>query len=138
MDTTTVLLVLFTLIELVLLGLVTAFFLRLRKSEALVSSLQARQEEFLNKLQFNAQLEQELVSSFQDRQRQLAALDDQLETQAKRLGKLLTQAREYSKSPSFLRQIILSGHKEGAAPEKLARSTGLSLEEVQLIIDQAT
>ncbi|SKA86792.1 hypothetical protein SAMN02745704_02006 [Paucidesulfovibrio gracilis DSM 16080] len=137
MDNTGILLILFTVIELVLLGVVTAFFMRLKKSEALVSTLQERQEEFLNRLQFNAQLEQELVQSFQQRQKQLTALDEQLETQAKRLEKLLAQAREYSKSPSFLRQIILSGHKEGASPERLAKSTGLSLEEVQLIIDQA-
>lgn len=138
MDTTTLLLVLFSLLELALLSVVVAFFLRLKKSEALISTLQARQEEFLNKLQFNAQLESELVRSFEQRQNRLAELDRQLETQAARLDKLLEQAREFSKSPSFLRQIILNGHKEGADPAKLARSTGLSLEEVQLIIDQAS
>lgn len=137
MEATGLLLLGFTALELLLLCVVVAFFLRLRKSEALISSLQARQEEFLNKLHFNAQLENELVRSFQQRQERLAELDSQLETQAQRLEKLLAKAREFSKSPSFLRQIILSGHKEGATPQDLARSTGLSLEEVELILDQA-
>lgn len=137
MDMTSLLLVCFSLLELLLLLVVVAFFLRLKKSEAIISTLQSRQEEFLNKLHFNAQLENELVQSFRQRQDRLGELDRQLETQAQRLEKLLTKAREYSKSPSFLRQIILAGHKEGSAPKELAQSTGLSLEEVQLIIDQA-
>lgn len=138
MDVSGILLVIFTVVELMLLCVVVAFFMRLKKSEAIISTLQARQEEFLNKLHFNAQLEQELVQSFRQRQDRLAELDGQLETQTKKLEKLLAQAREYGKSPSFLRQIILAGHKDGATPRDLARSTGLSLEEVQLIIDQAS
>ncbi|WP_022661890.1 hypothetical protein [Paucidesulfovibrio longus] len=137
MDATGLLLVGFTILELLLLCVVVAFFMRLKKSEAIISTLQSRQEEFLNKLHFNAQLENELVRSFQQRQERLGELDRQLETQAQRLEKLLAKAREFSKSPSFLRQIILAGHKDGVAPQELARSTGLSLEEVQLIIDQS-
>ncbi|MEF2145006.1 MAG: hypothetical protein V3573_06135 [Desulfovibrionaceae bacterium] len=136
MELTDLLLVLFTLVELLLLSVVVAFFLRLKKSESLISTLQSRQEEFLNKLHFNAQLEHELVQSFRQRQDRLAELDEQLEKQTVHLEKLLKDAREFTKSPSFLRQIILTGHKEGASIKELARSSGLSIEEVQLILDQ--
>jgi uncharacterized protein HemX len=131
------LIMLFTLSEVVLLGVVIIFFLRLRKSETLLSGLHARQEEFLKRLQFNTQLENELVATFEQRQQELVALNNQLETKAVELKKLVKLANEYAKSPQFMREIIIQGHRSGKTPMQLAKSTGLALEEVELIIDQA-
>jgi hypothetical protein len=117
------LIMLFTLSEVVLLGVVIIFFLRLRKSETL--------------LQFNTQLENELVATFEQRQQELVALNNQLETKAVELKKLVKLANEYAKSPQFMREIIIQGHRSGKTPMQLAKSTGLALEEVELIIDQA-
>jgi uncharacterized protein HemX len=123
--------------EILLLLLVVFFFLRLRQSEAVLSKLRAKQEELLNKLRFNAQLEQEIVSSFEQRQNELSHLDQQLEARAADMKRLLKQAEEVCKSPQFLREIVVSGCKRGKSSQELARATGLSLEEVELIIEQA-
>lgn len=131
------LLVFFSLVELALLSVVVVFFLRLKKSEVLLGQLQSRQAEFLNKLTFNAQLEQEMVSTFEKRQAELAQLDQELEARAKDLGRLLRQADELCRSPQFLRQIILAGHGQGKTPEVMAKATGLSVEEVEMILEQA-
>lgn len=131
------LLILFTLSEIVLLGVVIMFFLRLRKSEALLSALQTKQEEFIKRLQFNTQLENELVATFEQRQMSLVKLNEELEQKQRELKKLVDLANDYSKSPQFMREIILNGHKAGKSPVQLAKSTGLSLEEIELIIDQA-
>jgi len=131
------LLILFTLSEIVLLGVVIMFFLRLRKSEALLSALQTKQEEFIKRLQFNTQLENELVATFEQRQMSLVKLNEELEQKQRELKKLVNLANDYSKSPQFMREIILNGHKAGKSPVQLAKSTGLSLEEIELIIDQA-
>ncbi len=112
------------------------FFLRLKKSESLINQLQSKQEEFINKLHFNAQLESEIVSTFEQRQFELAQLDQLLDNKTKKLKKILAQAEEFSRSPQFLRQIIITGHKEGKSVSRLAKATGLSTEEVELIIDQ--
>ncbi|WP_147821259.1 hypothetical protein [Salidesulfovibrio onnuriiensis] len=130
----TLLLVFFSLTEIALLCIVILFFVRLKKSEALLSQVQAKQEEFINRLHFNAQLENEMVATFEQRQSELAEVNDQLEDRIKVLKKLMKQADEYSKSPQFLRQIVLDGHKAGKSPAVLARKCGLSLEEVDLII----
>ncbi len=130
------LLLFFSLIELGLLSVVIFFFLRLKKSEILLGQLQSRQAEFLNKLTFNAQLEQEMVGTFEKRQSELSRLDQQLEDRAKALGRLLRQADELCRSPQFLRQIILTGHSQGKTPEVLAQATGLSVDEVELIVGQ--
>ncbi|MDC0335446.1 hypothetical protein OAN24_00915 [Pseudodesulfovibrio sp.] len=131
------LLILFTVSEVILLGVVILFFLRLKKSETLLSGLQANQEEFIKRLQFNTQLENELVATFEQRQKELAALNNELEDKAAELKKLVNLANDYSKSPQFMREIILNGHRAGKSPLQLAKSTGLSLEEVELILDQA-
>lgn len=123
--------------EILLLLLVVFFFLRLRQSEAVLSKLRAKQEELLNKLRFNAQLEQEIVSSFEQRQNELSHLDQQLEARAADMKRLLKQAEEVCKSPQFLREIVVSGCKRGKSSQELARATGLSFEEVELIIEQA-
>lgn len=131
------LIILFSASEVILLVVVILFFLRLKKSETLLSGLQANQEEFIKRLQFNTQLESELVATFEQRQQELVALNTQLEKKADELKKLVDLANEYCKSPQFMREIILQGHRTGKSPVQMAKSTGLSLEEIELIIDQA-
>ncbi|BDQ36476.1 hypothetical protein SYK_08360 [Pseudodesulfovibrio nedwellii] len=131
------LIILFSFSEVVLLVIVILFFLRLKKSETLLSGLQANQQEFIKRLQFNTQLENELVSTFEQRQQELVALNTELEKKAASLQKLVDLANEYCKSPQFMREIIIQGNRTGKSPVQLAKSTGLSLEEIELIIDQS-
>lgn len=132
-----VLLILITVSEVVLLGIVIVFFLRLRKSETLLSGLQANQEDFLKRIQFNTQLESELVATFEQRQQELVSLNNEIEERAEKLQKLVDLASEYCKSPQFMREIIIKGKRAGKSPVQLAKSTGLSLEEIELILDQS-
>lgn len=125
-----------TLIEVLLLLLAAVFFVKLKKSESLMRALQDRQREFLRRLDFNAQLEKEIVSSFASRQEELAALEEKLQYRAEEMRRLLEQAETFTKSPQFLRQTILSGFKRGHSIQALAQSTGLSEDEVELILDQ--
>ncbi|MHC1710651.1 MAG: hypothetical protein AB9872_00645 [Solidesulfovibrio sp.] len=125
-----------TVCELALLMLVVLFFSRLRRSEELLAKLQKNQDSLLKKLDFNAKLEQELVGSFERRQAELAELDQKLEERRKELEKLIKKAKEYSRSPDFLRQIILNGTRRGQSSQALAKATGLSLDEVELILAQ--
>ncbi len=125
-----------TVCELVLLLLVVLFFSRLRRSEDLLAKLQKNQDALLKKLDFNAKLEQELVGSFTRRQAELAELDQKLEQRRAELEKLVKKAKEYSRSPEFLRQIIVNGSRRGQSPQALAKATGLSLDEVELILAQ--
>jgi len=131
------LIILFTVSEIVLLVVVILFFLRLKKSETLLSGLQANQNEFIKRLQFNTQLESELVATFEQRQQELVALNNQLEKKAAELKKLVNLANEYCKSPQFMREIIIQGHRAGKTPAQMVKSSGLSLEEIELIIDQS-
>lgn len=126
-----------TLMEVLLLVLAGFFFVKLKKSESLVRTLQDRQQEFLRKLDFNAQLEKEIVASFTKRQEELAVLEEKLQYRATEMRRLLEQAETFTKSPQFLRQTILSGFKRGHSVQALAQSTGLSVDEVELILDQS-
>ncbi|GAB6176376.1 hypothetical protein JCM16814_12670 [Desulfobaculum senezii] len=137
MTSSFLLLLFLSLSEIVLLGLLLVFFMRLRRSESVLNSLQQNQESLLAKLHFNAELEQELVSSFEKRQAELSKLDDLLEKRSDELQKLVKQAEQISRSPQFLREVILSGHRKGKSAQALALSTGLSVDEVELILDQA-
>ena len=137
MSSSLVLLFLVSLTELIVLVVVLFFFFRLRRSEALLNSLQEKQETLLKKLHFNAELEQELVSTFEQRQAGLENLDQALEARSRTLEKLLKQAESVCRSPQFLREIILSGRRQGRSIPELASSTGLSVDEVELILDQA-
>ena len=65
MQFSTLLLAFFSITELLLLGIIIVFFVRLKKSEALLNKLSQGQAEFVNKLHFNAQLEQEMKFLFQ-------------------------------------------------------------------------
>ncbi|KUG28429.1 hypothetical protein ASZ90_001670 [hydrocarbon metagenome] len=126
-----------TVSELALIALVVVFFSRLRRSEGLLHRMQNNQEQLLEKLRVNAQLEQELVSSFKRRHAELLALDEKLEERRVELERLLKQAREMSRSPQFLRQVIQNGHKKGQSIAALAKATGLAPDEVRLILEQA-
>lgn len=130
------LLIILTGSELLLLILVVGFFARLRRSEDMLSALQNNQAELVGKLQRSAQVEQELIDSFEDRQRELMRLEDKLSARARELGKLLKQAEEVSRSPDFLRQVVLNGLKKGQSARELAKATGLTQDEVELIISQ--
>ncbi len=125
-----------TLVEILLLVLAFFFFLKLKKSELLVRSLQDRQEEFLQRLDMNTRLEQEIVSTFAKRQEELVALEEKLHYRAVEMRRLLEQAENFTKSPQFLRQTILSGFRRGQSAQALAQATGLSVDEVELILDQ--
>jgi hypothetical protein len=125
-----------TLIEILLIVLAFLFYGRLKKSELLVRSLQTRQSEFLHKLDVNARLEKEIIDTFARRQEELSALEEKLHFRAAEMRRLLEQAENFTKSPQFLRQTILSGFKRGQSPAALAQATGLSVDEVELILDQ--
>ena len=131
------LLIILTGSELLLLTLVVGFFARLRRSEDMLQALQNNQAELMRKLQKSAQLEQELLESFDDRQRALMRLEEKLVSREQDLSKLLRQAEEVSRSPDFLRQVVLGGLKKGQSATALAKATGISLDEVELIISQA-
>jgi hypothetical protein len=77
------------------------------------------------------------MGSFQTRQTELRLLDEKLEERASRLSALVEQAEAISRSPQFLREIILAGKKKGRTSGQLSKATGLSLDEVELILQQA-
>ncbi|MCL1986243.1 MAG: hypothetical protein FWG59_07335 [Betaproteobacteria bacterium] len=128
--------VFFTLAEMALLGAVLFFFVRLKRSENLLTELQANQEKLLLRLHQNAELEQELVATFAQRQVELRTLDQRLEDRAETLRRLLEQAEGIVRSPQFLRELILNGRKKGLNAQKIALSAGLSVDEVELILAQ--
>jgi hypothetical protein len=128
--------VLFTLAEMALLGAVLFFFVRLKRSENLLTKLQANQEKLLSHLHQNAELERELMATFTQRQMELRILDQRLEDRAETLRRLLEQAEGILRSPQFLREIILNGRKKGLSAQKIALSAGLSVDEVELILTQ--
>ncbi|MBU1003335.1 MAG: hypothetical protein KKE73_12555 [Proteobacteria bacterium] len=138
MSSSLVLLFLVSLTELLLLVVVLFFFMRLRRSESLLNSLQEKQESLLRNLHFNAELEQELVSTFEKRQTELGRLNSALEERILEVKRLLQQTEQVSRSPHFLREVILSGRRQGKSVPELASSTGLSVDEVELILDQAS
>ena len=125
-----------TVVEILLMALAFFFYLKLKHSELLVRSLQDKQQEFLQKLDFNARLEKEIVETFSKRQEELAILEEKLHQRTTEMRRLLEQAENFTKSPQFLRQTILSGFRRGQSAQALAQATGLSVDEVELIIDQ--
>lgn len=130
-------LIIISLAEIALFVLLLRFFNRLRKSEQMLLGLSEDQQALMNKLQTNAELEKELVQTFAVRQAGLQQLNLQLEERSAELRGLLEQAQAMSRSPQFLRELIISGSRKGRTPEQLAKATGLSLDEVELILAQA-
>ena len=72
-------LLILSLAEIILFFLLIRFFMRLRKSETLLTRLRDGQDSLLDKLQANAELERELMGSFITRQKELVALNEKLE-----------------------------------------------------------
>lgn len=131
------LLIIVSLIEIVLFALLLRFFTRLRRSEDLLTRLRDNQESLLDKLSANAELERELMYSFHTRQNELRLVSEKVEQRAADLAALVEQAESISRSPQFLRELIIAGKKKGRSPAQLAKATGLSLDEVELILLQA-
>lgn len=125
-----------TVAESVLVALVFLFFLRLRRSEAMLTELQANQETMLERLRRNANLEQELVHTFAQRQEQLVLVNEQLEGRIETLKRLLDQAEGICRSPQFLRELILNGRRKGQSAAQIAKATGLTVDEVEIILVQ--
>src|SRR5574344_172232 len=96
----------FSAAEVLVLLAVLFFFVRLRRSEGVINTLQANQESLLQRLQLNAQLEHELVASFAQRQAELRNLEEKLEERSQELRRLLEQAEGIARSPRFLREVI--------------------------------
>ena len=130
------LIALVTLAEMALIVMVLLFFARLKRSEALLSRLQASQEQLLERMYDNAELEQELVASFSSRQDELRQLNLRLEERAAALQRLLDQAEGISRSPQFLREVILNGQRKGLSIKQIAQKAGLAEDEVELILTQ--
>ena len=125
-----------TLAEAGLMVLVFIFFLRLKRSEDLLVRLQANQESVLERIWRNAELEQDLVHSFAERQEQLTMLNLRLEERIETIKRLLEQAEGISRSPQFLREVVLNGQRKGYSAAQIARAAGLTVDEVELIIEQ--
>lgn len=125
-----------SLLEVALLAGVIMFFFRLRRSEQLLAKLQKSQNEFLGKIEKSVDLEQQFLNNFAERQTELLHLEAQLAEREKQITNLLQQAESLAQSPQFLRQVILSGHRKGRSINSLAHSTGLSTDEVELILEQ--
>ena len=80
----------------------------------------------------------ELAQSFARRQSELITLNRKLEERAAELTHLVEQAEAISRSPQFLRELILTGHSKGRTADQLAKATGLSRDEVELILAQTS
>lgn len=130
-------LVCISLTEIILFIMLLRFFSRLRKSEEFLVKLSDGQQTLMDKLKTNAQLEQELMQSFAARQSVLMQLNERLDERAAELSALLEQAEAVSRSPQFLRELIIAGKRKGRSSMQLAKATGLSLDEVELILAQA-
>ena len=136
-DTLLILLVIgCTVLELILLCGALLFYFRLKNSESLLNTLQDNQQSLLARIEMNARLEREIVATFAQRQAELRELDSKLEARANDLRKLMEQAEGIARSPQFLREIILNGHKKGLSSRQIARNAGLSVDEVELILAQ--
>ncbi len=130
----TALLFALTVAELALMALVLFFFLRLRRSEQILAAMQANQDDLMDRMLRNAELEQEMVATFAQRQEQLAQLNGAMEHRVQTLRKLLDQAEGISRSPHFLREVILNCRRKGQSVEQIAKNTGLARDEIELIL----
>lgn len=123
-------------LELFVLFGVLFFYMRLKKSESLINTLQDNQQTLLGRIEMNARLEREIVATFAQRQAELRDLDGKLEERAQSLRRLMEQAEGITRSPQFLREIILNGRRKGLTSRQIARNAGLSVDEVELILAQ--
>lgn len=125
-----------SLLEVLLLCGALLFYWRLRRSENLLSTLHDNQQSLLARIEMNARLEKEIVATFAQRQAELRELDSKLEQRAQDLRRLMEQAEGITRSPQFLRELILNGKKKGMTSRQIARNAGLSVDEVELILAQ--
>ncbi len=123
-----------TLAEFALIILVLVFFKRLKKSEQILMGMQNNQNELMERMVRNANLEQELVATFMQRQSELERLNIAMEERIYMLKRLIKQADEISRSPYLLREIILSSKKKGMTNEMIAQKTGMAKDEIELIL----
>ncbi len=123
-----------TLAEFALIILVLVFFKRLKKSEQVLMGMQNNQDELMERMVRNANLEQELVATFMQRQTELERLNIAMEERIFMLKRLIKQADEISRSPYLLREIILSSKKKGMTNEMIAQKTGMAKDEIELIL----
>lgn len=123
-----------TVAELFLIILVLLFFKRLRRSEEALENLQNSQEEVLDRMMRNATLEQEMITTFIQRQEQLERLNIAMEERIYMLKRLIKQAEEISHSPYLLREIIMNARKKGQNIDMIAQKTGMARDEIELIL----
>lgn len=123
-----------TVAELALIILVLLFFIRLRRSEQMLSALQSNQDDLMERMLRNAELEQEMVASFAQRQQELTLLNRAMEDRILNLRKLLDQAEGITRSPHFLREVILNCRRKGQSVDEIVRRTGLARDEIELIL----
>ena len=125
-----------SVLELFILAGALVFYMRLKRSQTLLNTLQDNQQSILARLEMNARLERDIVATFAQRQAELRELDSKLEARVTELRRLMEQAEGIARSPQFLREIILNGRRKGLTPRQIARNAGLSVDEVELILAQ--
>lgn len=125
-----------SVLELLILAGALVFYMRLKRSQSLMNTLQDNQQSILARLEMNARLERDIVATFAQRQAELRELDAKLEARVTELRRLMEQAEGIARSPQFLREIILNGRRKGLTPRQIARNAGLSVDEVELILAQ--
>ena len=125
-----------SVLELFILAGALVFYMRLKRSQTLLNTLQDNQQSILARLEMNARLERDIVATFAQRQAELRELDTKLEARVTELRRLMEQAEGIARSPQFLREIILNGRRKGLTPRQIARNAGLSVDEVELILAQ--
>ncbi len=123
-----------TLAEFIIIFLVLLFFKRLRRSEQALEHLQSNQEEFMDRLLRNVQLEQEMVTTFIQRQEQLERLNIAMEERIYYLKNLIKQAEDISHSPYLMREIIMNSKKKGLPLDMIAKKTGMAKDEIEIIL----
>lgn len=130
------LLIFLTLAELALMAVAIFFYKRLKQSEQLIHTLYENQDALLMRLYKNTELERDLVATFTQRQEQLHSLNATMDNRIQTLQKLLQQAEGISRSPRFLRELILNAQKKGQSLAEIAASTGLAKDEIELILSR--
>ena len=126
-------LVFFSCVEIALFLALVLFYKKVKTSENLVANLYKNQHTFLQMLNENSSFEQEFEKSFAQHIEHLRALDRETRKRIERLENLLSHADTVIQSPAVLRETILQGLRQGISKERLAHTTGISIQEVEII-----
>lgn len=126
--------ILLSCFEVVLLTLVIVFFQRLKRSESVLNTLQDKQQNLLNKLDFNSRIEEQLMETFRERQNELIRLADDIERKSDELRSLIKQADSISHSPRTKRQAVINAYRRGMSARQIAKAMNLSEDEVELML----